>query len=495
MYMSLRGSITVFISALMIVILTFSSAICESVRIRGAKISGMCALDAATESSMSKYDVRLMEEFEIFGSYFHGMGDYIQLLSEDIKRNLNPEKEFLMLGDTDFWKLDMNSISLNKYQLLTDNNGEAFFEQAVLHTKENVPVDIIELLTGYVNNNENPDNIEDYFENEEKKTDDLIEMYKEQADSDTENTSDNMYEYTGEIIEVEESPVEVVKTIKKEGVLSLVIPQDRSISAAKIDVSTCLSNRNINEGIVEEPEETTISDKALFVEYISGKLLDFTSTDNKSTSLNYKLEYCLGGKESDEANLKYAINRLLLIKEATNFAYLLTDGPKKSQAMAVAAGIAGVSGSEKLIEAVKYAILLAWAYGESIVDVRNLLNGGTSALLKTDETWRLEIANIGKLGESLTEPVKEANGLNYTSYLKLLMMFKNKDELVLNCMDMVEQVMRELYDKKSYCLDNLIANVEPVVTFISQPIFMNFKFMNNYIYSPVFKVDTKLSYI
>lgn len=487
--MRMKGSITVFISFLMVSILAFSSAICESIRFRAAKIGGICAADAAVESAISKYDIKLLEEFGIFGSYYEDEEEFLAFISEDIEKNLHPEKEFLLLKDSDFRQLRVDEISAEEYGLLTDNKGETFFEQAVLYAKNNIATDVLELLIDYANNNEDPDSIETYFENEEQETDELIEQYENEAEN---SDPEEAYEYEGEIIEVEESPVDVVKQIRQSGILSLVIPGNEDISGNYVDLSACVSGRNLNAGT---GKDTGITEKAMYIQYLGSMLTDFNSSESLTEGFNYQLEYCIGGKATDQANLKYVVNRLLLIKEAANFTYLMTDSVKKNQALAVAAGLVGVTGIQPLVEVVKYAILLAWAYAESILDVRNLLQGGSSSLVKTAENWRLGIENIGSIASMGAEPVQEKYGLNYNSYLKLLMIFQPKEELVMRGMDVIEMEMQQIYDNKDYCMDRLVASVKITVYYSTDPVFLRFRMMKPYNYNSDFDVTTKYAYI
>jgi len=487
--MRVKGSITVFVSLLLVVMLSVTSAFCESIRFRGARVSGICAADAACESALAKYDRKLLDEFGVLGSYFDSIDEFKSEFINNIERIQHPEKEFMFINNSDFWKLSVEDVELNEYCLMTDNIGAAFFEQGVLYSKDHLGVGILDIMMSYGENNQSPENIDDYFKQEESKTDEQIEKY-----SNTDG-SEATYEYTGDVIELDESPVDTVKAIKKGGILSLVIPADKQLSSTEIDLGKVLSNRALSTGIVNNDSQKEQLDKLLYINYICNKLQCFTRQNPKESNIQYKLEYCIGGKASDRDNLAYVVNRLLLMREATNFSYLLTDSAKKAQAMAVAVGIVGVTGIEPLVEAVKYAILLAWAYGESIVDVKNLLNGGSVALVKSAENWKLGIENIGNISSSATEPIKENNGLEYNDYLKLLMLFLSIDDLVMRSLDMVEKRMQELYDTDCYFLDRLIVAVEAVVSYNSSPLFLNFRYLNGYGYNSKYLVTTKYKYV
>ena len=67
------------------------------------------------------------------------------------------------------------------------------------------------------------------------------------------------------------------------------------------------------------------------------------------------------------------MNKLLLLREGVNFVYILADGEMRHSAELLAAAIAG--GAPGVTTALTAALLAAWAYGESLLDVRILLAG------------------------------------------------------------------------------------------------------------------------
>ena len=54
-------------------------------------------------------------------------------------------------------------------------------------------------------------------------------------------------------------------------------------------------------------------------------------------------------------------------------------------------------------------ILLAWAYGEAIMDIRTLISGGKVPLVKNAEDWKLSLSGLmqlGSAGENVAAVVK-----------------------------------------------------------------------------------------
>ena len=64
------------------------------------------------------------------------------------------------------------------------------------------------------------------------------------------------------------------------------------------------------------------------------------------------------------------------------------DSVKKSEAMALAATISTLLLIPEAAEAVKQLILLAWAAGEGVIDIRSLLSGNKVPLVKTSDNWQ-----------------------------------------------------------------------------------------------------------
>lgn len=108
-----------------------------------------------------------------------------------------------------------------------------------------------------------------------------------------------------------------------------------------------------------------------------------------STGLAYQVEYIFGGKDSDEDNLKAVASKLLFIREGVNFACLMADNVKRSEAQALATAIASgflVPPAAVIIEA---ALILCWAFAESVLDVRELFAGGRIPLVKSSGDWQI----------------------------------------------------------------------------------------------------------
>ena len=76
---------------------------------------------------------------------------------------------------------------------------------------------------------------------------------------------------------------------------------------------------------------------------------------------------------------------------------------------------------------VKQVLLAAWAFGESVMDLRSLMSGKRVALVKTAENWQLSLSSLMKMGtsEDTQEGADVTDGWDYKSYLRMLLFLEN----------------------------------------------------------------------
>ena len=107
----------------------------------------------------------------------------------------------------------------------------------------------------------------------------------------------------------------------------------------------------------------------------------------------------------------------------------------------IASSILGITGIPPLVAAAKHLLLLALAYGESIIDVRNLAEGNKVPLVKSKTSWQLSFQGLA--GLNCTRKTSK-NGLSYEDYLVLLLaMQKEKEEKYVRMMDVMEDNIRK----------------------------------------------------
>ena len=165
----------------------------------------------------------------------------------------------------------------------------------------------------------------------------------------------------------------------------------------------------------------------------------------------------LGGKDTDRENLQYVVNRLLLIREASNIAFLYTDPQKRAELQACASALSLLLLIPEGMTLVQGVLAAGWAYIESICDVKTLLSGGKVPLTKDNGSWKTHLNHLS------TEDASSASaGLDYRDYLFLLLSFSSEDRLTFRCMDMMEQNIRAKEGRANFsfdaCLDAVSMN-------------------------------------
>ncbi|MCD8333725.1 MAG: DUF5702 domain-containing protein [Clostridiales bacterium] len=224
-------------------------------------------------------------------------------------------------------------------------------------------------------------------------------------------------------------------------------------------------NRTLESGSLTASESETVTDKLLFYLYLDQYFLD-ASEDSGDHALDYELEYMIAGKAGDQENLKAVVRRLLLLREAANLVYLETNAEKQREAAAIATVLVSMVGQPELEPLVQQGLLAAWAYAESVSDVRILLEGGKVSLVKTADQWYTE---LGSLSSSVyaAEGSSQTKGLSYANYLQILMWTTSEQKLTQRAMDMVEK-------NTGTAMDQMVCRAICEYEYEAYPLFWNF---------------------
>ncbi len=527
-----RGVITVFVSLLLVGVLSFVGTVMEAVRILGARMQAQVASDCGVDSLLSEYDLLLMENYHLF--ILNGMEGEDVFLQENLAArmkgymsyNLSPKSAHSLLTHSDFWKLTIEECLVKEYALATDNDCSAYRKQAADSVKGLIGADLFEQLKDWEINPINVSKLEQSLEERERENKEQLQKVKEENTPEAGNASgtnigEQISAPSGEIggssagvsqegatasaedinqneatkiekvqqavdsvendtkVNDKDNPIAIIKEIKEKGILQFVMPKDMELSEKKISTEDFVSKRTLNKGNAEDSESTTLDkleEKVLFHEYLlrtfSCALEQQSSGLKNGRALSYELEYMIAGKDSDIDNLKSVVHQLLLMREAVNYGYLITDSEKQIQAEMLAVAITGTVGMVALTKVVKHGILLAWAYGESIMDVRQLMEGGEVALVKTANQWQLDLENFASLTEKGNDKgEKQIGGLSYQDYLRILLLAENEQELTLRSLDMIELTMRKQPGRSDYMMDFLVGDIVITTEFHIAPLF------------------------
>ena len=293
---------------------------------------------------------------------------------------------------------------VEKSELLTDNRGAAFYRQAVRYVKSKIGLDHIEEDTSY-------------WEEQEESGKDF-----EKEETEVQENLDSMLEGTEESLPSENNPIESVSSIQKSNLLQIIVENPEQLSEKCVKKEELASVRELNTGkgnFAEKEKKNEVTGKLFFEKYLLEHFADITQT-KEERALDYELEYLIGGYENDQKNLEAVVKKILPIRLGINYAYLLTDEVKKAEAEVLALSLCTLLTVPGITEVVKHAILLAWAYGEGLADLRTLVAGRKVPLVKSKETWKLKLSELLNIGEQGIQDVDQdtGEGLTYRDYLK-----------------------------------------------------------------------------
>lgn len=439
--MNNKGQTTVFFSLIISVLLLFTFTALEVVRIHMSRVKMMACVHSMQSSIMADYNSELFERYHLlFIEPTYGTGSEAAA-EERIKDYLDSSLNGESVTNKGIYQFEIEEIMLTDQKNILEDDMKLLKDQIADYERTSGLVNRIKRLAEKTKQETN--NVADAARETEING---VELDLPQEDtgevqSNSPNRENNKKNQSKE--NEMDDPRETLKESLKFGVLAFLIP-GRHISKEERDFSNSPSARyeeekekerdisfqNIDflKNIIKDASDRDYSDglkqQAAFVDYISSNFSNAVNQREDSVA-KCEMEYILKGKSNDYDNLEAVINEMIWLRMPINYAYLLTDTEKKSEALTMAAAICTATGTSGLIEVVKYLLLGCWAYGETLYEMKGLLAGEKIAYIKTKDNWNTELKKMFSSGKA-----KQAvNGLDYEEYLMLLLAGRNGDKL------------------------------------------------------------------
>lgn len=448
-----KGEITVFLSLVLTIMIALLFQVIETARTNGVRFMTECASDMALQSVLAEYNRELLRQYDLFfiDSAYGSTASDSRLLENHLLNYMNENLSYGALSQKlicDFYDAGCESAIVTKTCCASDRLGEIVEREAVdymldlyglnhipLFEKEREKVDTERLLDGNV---------------EEKRLDNQakIEAFRKKKRKKLEDFSI-------------ENPADAVNDQRSPGILVSKVTGADGISQGNCIGEDVLSEREYEEkeGFLQNEKEANQLEDLIFQRYLIQKCGNYV--DRKDNShLAYELEYIISGNKSDRENLESVVQKLVLLRDAADFAYLMTDSGKCAEAEALADTIAAVILFPELGPLIKMSILFAWSYAEAVNDVRILLSGGRVALLKNSTQWKLGMFD----GLRMKTPGGEnAEGLAYHEYLQTLLYFINREERNMRFLDIVELDVRKASGDSNFKMNMCIHDFEAIL--------------------------------
>lgn len=487
-----KGSITLFLALILTLIFSLCFSLLEAARVYALDRIAARSILLEMESAFGEYQPDLWEEYGLL--FLNGGNDSGQFDLAMLEGHRMEESAFKKRA-SGFYQMALRSFEITGYSLAADDAGAAFRAQACAAIQAQLASGVSEIVKDRLQNGEElagkSEDLEEQWESAKDamvKADDM-EKGKEAVDPDTAGSTKDPSVDSGKTPvqspsvgpdgasakNLPENPVDSVDMLKNSPILHLVVENPSELSGKAITLADTLARRTRAQGNLSLPN-SGILDKVWFLQYLDYYFSCASGTGkggSKEHALDYELEYCVAGKESDQENLETVVKQLLLIREAGNFMTIMQDGKKQALAMEIATAAVGFTGVAPLIQAVQIGILLAWSYVESILDVRCLLSGGRVAMVKAVTDWKSDVS-LGKevVMEKTEKTQSQKDGLNYREYLQILLLTVADGTLAYRAMDVIEHNVS--LKKPSFRMDCQIHGMRAEGLYVAEPLFLGF---------------------
>lgn len=491
--MKLRGSITVFAALSMLLVASLLFALLEAARVQGLDVCADMVSEVGVTSVCAEYQKPLWEDYRLlflngaYGTEKFSKEKINSVLCQRISENLDvPRTRGISLYD-----LSLQSAEVSEYQLASDGDGAVFLHCVASYMKSHLTKEMAEeLYKKYKEGTdiENSDRSEYSVEGADQAIEEAKKAQEEAADTeetqspDAENTSEETQsaaeEQTAADGEVEENPLEVVLQLKENAVLGMVTGDVSALSQKQVDLQDSMLKRELQKGTKAVAGRVEWYERVLVAEYLDKYFSNYRNPKTEG-AFSYELEYLLCGEDTDKSNLEGTINRLLLMREAANITSIIKDGTKKNEAKVLAEILAGFTGNPAIILVVQCGIIAAWAYVESVLDLRALVRGDKIALVKSASQWSSDTKNlVDSLGNDAKAKNCE-NGLTYEEYLKLFLFTMGTKKLAYRMMDVMEQSARIKQGYEHVRMDYMVCELSCSMQYQANTLFADLSLVKN----------------
>lgn len=451
-----RGYITVFLSLSLTLILSLVFTVIEGARISAIRMKFECVADIGMNSVLAEYHRELLKQYELLFVDMSYGGSRPEIANTEAHLRNYMQKNLQTEEGKDFLAMAASLAQIEEYSIASDDNGAVLKRQVTDYMNDYPLGAVLGMLS---------DNIS------------LLQQFG--LDSTDVGAWRQEYEVQIESIglpeqEVEEgifeevpldNPADIANATRGSGVLNLVLEDPSSVSATKVDLGNYLSHRSgrlTGTGLCAEAASVSGEPNDLVFQTYLFEKCGYYGNELEKALMQYQMEYILMGQDTDWQNLEQVAKRLLLWREAANVLYILSDSAKVAEAQAMATALTAVILLPALAEPVKYTILFAWAYVESLQDVKTLLSGGRVPIYKSAADWKTGINCLKNVRGSL-ESDSGGSGLNYKEYLQIMLFFQDSQTTVERAMDIMEMDIRRTPGNAEFridgCFDTYQANL------------------------------------
>ncbi len=455
------GYMTLSLTLILAAALPLIMMMLNGARKNGARLDAANAYDAGMDAILSEYHRELLEQYDVFFvDLAYGQPGFGPKALENRARyymngNFKPEGNGLPSFAGAFYRMNAAAVKLNDVSMATDKKGLVFRRQAEDYIAD---LDMLDFLpAGDVKKNSGDLDKGRYMTDEVTRRRNENQAWINSIPLPTE-TDDEGHEHTVEL----DNPADGMSDVRAKGWggsgFLPYVTNLGGVSHARLKTpGGPASKRPLNEGDGLNPElhrgDEGLLQRLEFYQYIAMKASNFTNHQEKN-AMKYQMEYILNGEEDDFVNLRKTVTTLTLVREMANMIYIFSDSGKEALCKSWAVVLAAVMLTPELVEPVTKSLMFAWAFAESLNDVKILLTGARLPLEKRANTWRTGLHHIltpyglpGGAGNA-------SGGLNYTEYLIAMIALQDLDTVTMRMLDMVECDIRKTPGNTNFYVDH-----------------------------------------
>lgn len=461
-----RGYITVFLSLSLTLILSLVFTVIEGARISAIRMKFECVADIGMNSVLAEYHRELLKQYDLLfvDTSYGGSNPEIAKAEAHLRRyaqnNCHPGTSGSLFDGRDFLAMDMGTVEIPEYSVASDENGAVLKRQVTDYMNDYPVAAVLDKLSANLGVLQgagiDTKDVDGWRQQYEAEIDSIGLPKKETEDGEEEVPLNN--------------PADLANATRSSGVLNIVLENPAEVSSVKVNLGDYISHRSVRmtgAGLSEEAVKAGgAPNEAVFQMYLFEKC-GYYGAELEKSLLKYQMEYILEGRDTDWQNLEWVAKKLLRWREAANIMYLLSDSAKVAEAAAMAAALTAVVLLPELMEPVKYTILFAWAYVESLQDVKTLLGGGRVPVFKTAADWKTGINCIKNVRGSL-QADSGGSGLNYKEYLQVMVFLQDARTRTERAMDIMEMDIRRTPGNAGFRLDGCFDAYEAHLEVISR---------------------------
>lgn len=457
-----KGQITVFLSLLLIVLIGFSFVVVEGVSSNSASALGEDAVKNAGENILANYDRELFNKYHIF---FLDPREKNYILS-DGKAGVDQ-----YFSGNSFFNVFCNSLEMTEEVSAVEEDGlylKHEIREWMKYRQEEKMKDALKQLINNVKKN-NADRKE--YQNEVEEDTGNIEQSEENKAEEDKAEEETVSQEAQKGRTTWKEIKEALQLLTKTGILFYVSDHPEQLSRKSIPEGNLPSRAKKREQEEYKVEEFLFSESGLkgiksmlsvdfsintdsilwtkenyIVPYIEECFLDYSEegreekNDVQEQVLAYEKEYLIKGQPSDLDNLKRVANDILLLRFINNYIFTGRDAEIQSQVNLMASALTGVVGIPQTAKAVQIMLRAALSYGESLLELHTLFEGGEISLTKDRGNWNLELKTMVKQLKEKKTVKKGRHNISYKDYLKVLLFMKgNSTILCYRMMDIMQE--------------------------------------------------------